>query len=333
MKKFLKKAFLIFLLLLLILIFYFFVGKAPEAKDITFGVTFSQKYASEFNLDWKEVYLALLDDLKVRHLRLIAHWDLFEPEPSKYDFEDIDWQLREAEKRDAEVILAIGMKTPRWPDCHLPDWAKEIDKNLQQERILEMLKVVVLKYKDNPIIKYWQVENEPFLVFGDCPWYDKEFFKKEVELVRSLNDSGKPVLVTESGELSTWFPAAKLADVVGVTMYRKTWWHRAGGFYARYPLPPVHYWRKAKLIEKIFRKEVIVVELQAEGWGPKPLPYLPLETQLQIMNVEDFKKNIDFARNSGLSTFYLWGAEWWYFLEKQYDLPEIWEEARKLWHD
>lgn len=329
--KFLKKIIFVILTLLLVLIFYLFVGKAPEAKKITWGITFSQNYATQLGLDWKETYLALLDDLKVRDLRLIAHWDIIEKEPSNYDFEDISWQLEEAQKRGLSVILIVGMKTPRWPECHIPDWAKDLTKKEQQEKILEMLETVVLKYKDSPVIKYWQVENEPFFTFGECPWRDKSFFKKEVELVRNLDNRQRPILMTESGELSTWFPAARISDIVGVTMYRQTWWHRAGGFYANYPLPPVHYWRKAKIIEKIFGKKVIVVELQAEAWGPRPLYALPIETQKKIMDSKDFKNNIEYARKTGFDTFYLWGAEWWYFLKVKHDLPEIWEEAKKLW--
>jgi hypothetical protein len=330
MKRIFKRGALFFIFLLLISFFYFFVGKAPLAKKINFGVTFSQKYASQFDLDWREVYLAILDDLKAKNLRIIVYWDLFQPEPSRYFFEDIDWQIQEAEKRNANVILVVGMKVPRWPECHLPDWAKNLSKKEQQEKILEMLKTIVLRYKDKKTIRYWQVENEPFLNFGECPWLDKKFLKKEIELVKSLDSWQRPILITESGELSPWFGAAKIADVVGVTMYRKTWWHRAGGFYFKYFLPPVHYWRKAKIIEKIFKKKIIVVELQAEAWGPLPLPSLPLETQLEIMKIEDFRNNIEFARKSGFDTFYLWGVEWWYSLKAKHNLPAFWEEAKKI---
>ncbi|MEK7519503.1 MAG: beta-galactosidase [Patescibacteria group bacterium] len=331
MKRAFKKVIFAFLILFFVLVLYFFVGKAPKAKDIGWGVTFSQKYAVQFGLDWKEAYLAVLDDLRVTNLRTIIYWDLFEPEPSEYVFEDIDWQLQEAQKRGVKVILAMGMKTPRWPECNIPDWAKKLDKKSQQEKILEMIEVIVLKYKDSLAIEYWQIENEPFLVFGECPWYDKEFFKREVALVRLLDYRGKPILITESGELSTWFSSARIADVVGVTMYRQTWWHKAGGFYAKYFLPPVHYWRKAQLVKNFFGKEVIVVELQAEAWGPLPLYSLPIETQIEIMDVKDFRNNIKFAKRSGLDTFYLWGSEWWYYLKFKHNSPEIWEEAKKLW--
>ena len=48
------------------------------------------------------------------------------------------------------------------------------------------------------------------------------------------------------------------------------------------------------------------------------------------MNLEQFRKNIEFAQRTGLDTFYLWGGEWWYWLKEKQNQPEIWEEAKTL---
>jgi hypothetical protein len=109
--------------------------------------------------------------------------------------------MQEAEKRGVDVVLAIGMKTPRWPECHIPDWARNLEKEDQQDRILRMLSNVVNRYKNSSSLSAWQVENEIFLTFGACPWTDVGFFKKEVEFVKKLDDT-RPIIVTESGELS-----------------------------------------------------------------------------------------------------------------------------------
>jgi len=320
------KAFILILLVVLIFLGYLFIGTPPQAKEQTFGVNFSQKHASLLGLDWQETYVALLDDLGTRKLKVAAHWDLIEPEEGNFSFEDLDWQIREAEKREAQILLAIGMKTPRWPECHIPEWAKNLEKEKQQEKILKMLKQVVLRYKDSPAIKYWQVENEPFFPFGECLWVDKEFLQKEINLVKSLDTQNHPVVITDTGELSTWITAAKMGDRVGTTMYRKVWFtvphflkkkmerlQQIGGFYLSYPYPPSFYWRRAQIIKKLFGKEVMVVELQAEPWGPKLLYDSPLEEQEKSMNLEQFKKNIEFAKKTGLKEFYLWGGEWWYW--------------------
>jgi len=318
----------ILLALIVLIIAFFFLGKAP-VKDPVWGVTFSLKYSEDLNLDWQETYLALINDLKVKRMRVVAYWDLIETEKGEYDFKDLDWMMGQAEEKGVEVILVVGMKVPRWPECHLPSWAQDLPQEEKQEMILELIEKIVPRYRNSSALIYWQIENEPFLDFGHCPWYDEEFFIKQVNLTREL-DSKTPILVTESGELSLWFKGARIGDLVGTTMYRRTWWHRAGGFYFKYPIPPVHYYRKAWLIDKIFKKEVICVELQAEPWGSAPTYVLSLEEQEESMDIDLFKENIEYARRTGLSEFYFWGAEWWYWMKKEHDRPEFWQEAQEL---
>jgi len=48
------------------------------------------------------------------------------------------------------------------------------------------------------------------------------------------------------------------------------------------------------------------------------------------MNLERFQINIEFSKKTGLDTFYLWGAEWWYWMKIKQNQPEIWQEAKKL---
>ncbi len=329
MKKIFKKILFGFIVLFLIFIGYFFIGSAPQAPEMTFGVNFSQKQAKLLGLDWQENYLALLNDLGVKNLKLASHWDLVEPRDGEYDFEDLDWQMKEAENHQAKVILVIGMKTPRWPECHFPEWAKGLSKEKQQEKILALLEKTVLHYRDSGAIWAWQVENEPFFPFGECSWTDKDFLKKEISLVKSLDTQERPVIISESGELPLWIMAARFGDIVGVTMYKKTW-VRQIGIYLTYPFPSVFYHRKAELVQKIFGKEVIDIELQAEPWGPELLYNTPLAEQEKTMNLAQFKYNIDFAKKTGLDTHYLWGAEWWYWMKEKQEKPEIWNEAKKL---
>lgn len=315
-------------ILILIGIFYFFVGTPEPAQNIAWGVHFSQKQAERFGLDWREVYLSLLDDLGVSDLRLSAYWDLTEPQDGRYNFVDLDWQLEEAEKRGVNVLLIAGLKLPRWPECHAPDWANELAPDGRREKLLEWLEAVILRYKDSRAIWAWQVENEPLFRFGECPKTDREFLKREIELVRSLDS--RPIVVTDSGEWSFWFTIAKIADIPGATMYKRVWFSfRETGFYVLYPLPSRFYRAKADLVEKIFGKEVIITELQAEPWGPVLLYELPLEEQGRTMDLEKLENMIDFARKSGFSRFYFWGSEWWYWMKTVQNEPEIWDEIKR----
>jgi len=316
-------------LLIFIIFIYLFVGKAPKAEKIIWAIDFSQKHALDLGLDWKETYQALIQDLGAKDIRINTHWDLIEPQQNQYYFEDLDWQIQKAEEEQVKVLLVIGMKTPRWPECHLPDWAKSLNKEQQQQRILKLIEEIVKRYEDMPSIVAWQAENEPFLPFGNCPWSDQSFVKKEVELIKALDSKKREVLISESGEFSFWIKAAKLGDIVGTTMYRRVW-SKELNIYTSHIFPPVFYWRKAQLIKKLFNKKVVCIELQAEPWGPKLLYDSPLQEQEKTMDLKQFKKNIEFAKKTGLDTFYLWGGEWWYWMKQTQSKPEIWNEVKTL---
>jgi len=317
------------LLFLLIVVFCFlFVGSPEPAEDMKWGVNFSKKHSQNLGLDWKENYNAILEDLGADHLKIVAYWDWVEPQQDKYNFDNLDWQVKRAEEENAKLLLVMGQRVPRWPECHFPGWVKKLSKKERQEELSELLKKITKRYKDSDAIWAWQVENEPFFPFGECPPPDKEFIKKEIDLVKEI-DPSRPVVVTESGEWPLWFEAAKIGDIVGTTLYREVWFEEMNRYF-KYPLPPVFYQRKAKLVKWFFGKKVINVEMQTEPWGPKLMYDTTLKEQKKTMNLEQFKKNIEYARNTGFDTFYLWGSEWWYWLKVEHDQPQIWNEAKKL---
>jgi hypothetical protein len=129
--------------LVVLLVAYFFVGFANQAKNMTWGVNFSIKQTEFLKLDAKETYSAILDDLGAKNIKIAVYWDLIEKEKGVYDFNELDWQMAEAAKHNVSVILAIGMKVPRWQECHLPTWARDLSKMEQQTEILNMLREIV----------------------------------------------------------------------------------------------------------------------------------------------------------------------------------------------
>jgi len=329
MKKYVRWIFLSMVIILGGGFLFLFAGKIKPAQDIVWGVGFSQKHAETLGLDWKEVYMALIDDLGVRQMKVSFDWKELEPEKDVLFFEDTDWQIAEAKKRGVQLLVVMGMKTLRWPECHTPEWAKSFSKEQQEKEVLELLQAIVTRYKDSSAVASWQIENEPLLVFGDCPWHDKQFLRQEVDLVRSL-DNSHPIVISDSGEFSFWFEAARIGDIVSTTMYRKVWFHEIDR-YVEYPLPSTFYGRKAHVIKTIFDKNVIGGELQAEPWGPGKLLYdTTLQEQDKAFNFAQFKKNIEFARKTGIAEHYLWGAEWWYWRKQIAHDDSFWEEARFL---
>lgn len=322
--------FLLFILVIFVTLWVWdiFVDELPD-DEVGFGITFSKLYAEDLGLDWKETYIAILDDLGVERVRLAAYWSETEPEEGVLDFSSIDFQVNEASKRDVKIILAVGQKLPRWPECHIPDWA--YDAPNKNEALLNYIEEVVNRYKGVGQITYWQVENEPFLAgFGVCPPFDKDFLDEEIALVHSLDN--RPVLITDSGELGDWIRAKNRGDVFGTTMYRDVWFRRTIRF--TYPLPPT--WFKFKdFVSNLFASEgaaedIIVVEMQAEAWGRDPIPFLTLEQQLKYMDFDRFQENIIYSKRAGIPDIYLWGVEWWYYLKTTQEHPEFWDYAKTL---
>lgn len=328
MKIIFKKILLGFLIIFFIFFSFLFIGKAKKNENVKWGAVFSQRHATFLGLDWKEVYLALLDDLEFKKIKVITYWDLIETEEGEYSFEDIDWQIAEAKKRDTSLILAIGMKTPRWPECHVPEWAEGLTKGEQKEKVLEMLETIVSRYKDEDIIEGWQIENEPFFKFGECAWeIDKKFLEKEVELVRSI-DPNKYIMITDSGEYSFWIKSGKIGDKVGSTLYRNVYFNEIKSYF-KVPFPAIYYNRKVKLVNFLLNKEVICTELQAEPWGSTFDIYNLSEEEInKTMNIDKLREIIDFSKKTGMKEFHFWGAEWWYYMKEVKGNNSFWEEIR-----
>lgn len=303
-------------------------GLVDNADNIKWGIAFSKPFTTEMGLDWREAYLAILDDLKVKRIRLPIYWQDVEVEPGKYNFSDYDWMIEEAKKRDVQLILVIGRKLPRWPECHAPFWADKLPEPEKQEKILSIISKSVERYKNSENLYFWQVDNEPFLGYGECPVVTENFLDQEVNTVRDL-DSKHRIMVTDSGELGRWYWAAKRADIFGTTMYRVIWNKHTN--YLHYPLPPKFFWLKANITHLFFPgKPIIVSELQAEPWGPKLIYDLSLEEQEKSMSLAQFHENIEYAKKVGFPENYLWGAEWWYWLKVKKGNSEMWDAAKEI---
>lgn len=227
-------------------------------------------------------------------------------------------------------MLVVGRRLPRWPECHVPDWARSLPEREQQGRIVALMRDVVERYRAHPSLAMWQVENEPFLTFfGECPPPDRTSFEREIALVRAL-DPSHPILITDSGELSMWMRTAAAGDLLGTTMYRVVWNKLVGYWSYDLLIPPAFYRLKAWLAGKP-PDRMVVAELQAEPWIPKgDIFTTALDEQRKSMDAARFRKHIAFARATGFRAVYLWGAEYWYWLKDRQNDASLWEAAREV---
>lgn len=299
----------------------------PEVENPNYGVSFSVKYANELGVDWKANFTALLDDMEIRNYRLMSYWDMVEAERGKFNFTELDWQMDEAHKRGAKVSLAIGMRQPRWPECHKPKWYSQLSPTEREQALYTFNEAVVNRYKTHPALQSYQLENEAVNSwFGECTPEDIDQVRltKEFEKVKQL-DPNHPVYMSLSDQhglpLNTPVP-----DKYGYSVYRIVWNDKTGPFkfYVTYPTPVWYHKLRAVWIETFKQRNIFIHELQIEPWGPAATVDLPLEEQNRSMSERQIKDNVRFARKIGKPDIYTWGGEWWYWRKTTFNDPSIW---------
>lgn len=296
------------------------------------GATYSPRYAQELGLDDKKTYIKVLDDLKVQRVRLPLYWDEVEGQKDKFDFAEADYYISEAKQRGVKVVLVVGFKQPRWPECFEPGWVKQLSHADRDFQILNLVQEEVNYFKKYDNIIYWQIENEPMLNFGDCERVSDQTLsrlKAEIALVKSLDP--RPILITDSGELSTWIRVRNLGNIFGTTLYRSVWNPIFGQL--DYPFPPIFYSFKNWLAKTLTSttSQIIISELQTEPWVPsqKQITKWEISEQLKAFPPQKIVQNTEYAKQTGFSEVYLWGVEWWFWMEKMGN-GEYLKEAKKV---
>ncbi|MEO5690949.1 MAG: hypothetical protein ABIQ64_02065 [Candidatus Saccharimonadales bacterium] len=298
----------------------------PARDQYTFATSFSVKQANQLGVSWRDNYIALLDDLEIRQFRLMSYWDDGEPAKDQMTFADLDWQMDEAAKRGAKVSLAIGLRQPRWPECHEPQWATALSPDEWKVELYEYISQTVNRYKNHPALESFQLENEALAWwFGDCREEpDAARINEEFELVKSLTD--KPVWMSLSDQygLSVNKP---IPDAYGYSLYLYVYNSVVPGTYVN-PSPPVWFHRaRAVAIKSMHDKPFYLHELQLEPWGPKEIKQLSEDEQFITMSPEQIHYNLQYARKIGFDQVYTWGSEWWYWRNVN-GAPEVWESIR-----
>jgi len=308
--------------------------KSNDHKPLILGVSFIPAYAEYLGLDAKETMDALINDLGVRHFRLVSYWNQLEPVQGQYDFNLLDWQFEKAEAAGAKVTLSIGLRQPRWPECHMPEWAKELPSGREagtwQSALLTFIKQVVNRYKDSPALASYQLENEYFLrsFSQHCTDFDRQRLIDEYNLVKKL-DPYHQIILSRSNNYG--IPLGQpVPDLYGISVYRRVWDTKTNRYF-QYPLPAWWYAAHAGIQKLLHGKDTILHELQAEAWPPngQSIPETTLGEQNKSINAKRLKHTFEFGRATGMREIYLWGAEYWYYRMVKLNEPSLWNVAKE----
>lgn len=333
-----------FLIFLIVIIFVsvgtmygvaqWYIAKHKD-QPVSIGTTFIPNYARSFGLDPKETFDAMITDLGIKRIRLVSYWTTHEPTPGKYDFSELDWQFEKAVEEDIKVSLAIGLRQPRWPECHMPKWAEELPKSVWSERLKDYMEQVINRYKDNPALESYQLENEFFLsVFGICPDFTRERLIDEYEFVKSL-DPNHPVIISRSNNAMGLPVGEPQPDMFAVSIYKRVWDKSLTKRYIEYPFPAWFYGSLAGGGEILTGKDLFVHELQAEAWLPdKPDEFsmsdpASIPEQNKSLDAERLADRFDYGIATGMKTIDAWGAEWWYWRKVKANDPSLWNTAKQ----
>ena len=300
-------------------------------EPLTLGASFIPDYAQSFGLDPQATLNAMLGDLGLKQVRLVSYWEDIEPTAGTYDFSQLDWEFALANKYGAKVSLAIGLRQPRWPECHQPSWVSGEPKSQWQPQLNSFMKAVINRYKNNPALSDYELENEFFMsVFGTCTNFDRSRLVNEFEMVKQLDPKHK-VIVSRS---DNWIgiPIGKpTPDEFAISIYKRVWDSNLTHRYFEYPLPPWFYAVLAGSEELLSGKDMIVHELQAEPWPPEGQDIIatPVAEQFKSMDAKRLQARIKYGEDTGMRTIDLWGAEWWYWLKVKQNDPSVWNVVKQ----
>lgn len=313
-------------------------------RSAVLGTTFSQLQCRYLELDYRSAFRQICQ-LGFKRIRLCSYWNELEPQDNQFDFTSLDWLLEESDRQGVEVVLAVGMKVPRWPEFHFPDWlsdryetgAGKLPLDQRSPAVadygLRFLETVVRHARDAAALTYWQVENEPFtrLAITGGRFLSDDFVRSEVDRVRQLALPNHKILLTGSialpfaddAEDQAAFEAClAMADAVGINVYNKV----PIGQSRYYVEPQAAFWQTLHDWQtqiQLRRKEAWIAEAQAEPWEPNQLVAIkginhPSSSPQQAIDL------VQKLVALGYRSILLWGCEYWYWHAQQ---------GRSVWWD
>ena len=313
------------------------------------GISFSPQRAAYLGLDYR-VAFKRLEAMHFRVIRLSTYWDQVDRE----GYDQLDWLMSEARKSHQPVALTVGMKALGWPEFFIPASAVPVGGLRQgqdvatdsafREAALSFVDATVDRYRDNPVLIAWQVENEPFNRAGPQRlWIDAEFLRDEIASVRAMDGHHRPVIVNAFSHFNLVFDQASArqgfdfrqwlgfdadsaerdglsvlgrGDVLGLDVYTAIGYQFLGSEHMSHADGdwPDRLARVRDLAHKQ-GKLAWITEAQAEPWESSDLNYAnPKSTSPSA--IRGIFANL---KDAGFTTVLFWGSEYWLWRADQGD--------------
>ncbi|HEY5477723.1 MAG TPA: beta-galactosidase [Tepidiformaceae bacterium] len=287
----------------------------------------------------------LLAGLGVRYVRISVEWSQVEPAPGLYDFSLVDALLGAAEAREAKVLLTVGVKGQRHPEYYIPQWVLDGSRLKDSETVsddpflrahaLEMVSAVVSHVAGSAAIDSWSADNEPYVASPRANGWvlGEDFVREEVGIIRTDDPTHRPVVINHAQHFvfdRRWKVALADSDVLGTSIYPFRRYDIAG----QEVIVPIleigplqtNYAAQARAA-KAAGRDFWITEMQAEPWS-NDIRLVSPTNPADDLTPAHFQDNIDYARRTGASRVYLWGAEWWLYERDHFGDSRWWNMAK-----
>ena len=128
---------------------------------------------------------------------------------------------------------------------------------------------------------------------------------------------------------------SKTPDEYSVSMYQRVWDKTVTHRYLQYPFPSWYYAFLAG-VQKITKgRDMMIAELQAEPWpaNGQTIQESSLAEHNKSFNAGRLQTTVDFAKQTGMKSIDLWGAEYWYYRLQVLHDPSVWNTARGIFRN
>ncbi len=343
-----KKVVIFFLFIICLYIFNAFLNPFPKRVvpagfRPNYGTSFSFEQAAWYGQDSRASFERLISEHKFDWIRVPFFWDQMTDSGGNLKIDDLKFAAETARVHNTKLIIALGTKTPYFPEYHFP---KSVEEKLSYGQtinlnspvaadILAIDKKVVIELSGYKSIYAWQVENEALLANVNGWKISPDLLAAEVKAVRENDPLRRPIILNSAGSsvfgsnVKSLIGLLKPGDILGVNAFFKTQGtylvsKAVLGKEIRVPWPkwlvwPVQSWpfispdfTEVKKDAESKGLEVWIMEAQAEPYV-RDLNYAK-QADFSFKS-SDIELAVNYLASYRIKSIGLWGANFWQFRE------------------